>query len=45
MLENLSSKGRAIKSIDQNNETYLLTDYPEISSSTVKTFAIDINLS
>ena len=31
-----------IGNIDQNDEKYLLPDHPKISSSSVKTFAIDI---
>ena len=43
LLEELLSEGTKIENIDQNDEKYLIPDHPEISSSTVKTFAIDIN--
>jgi hypothetical protein len=43
LLEELLSEGTTIENKDQNDEKYLLPDHPEISSSTVKTFAIDIN--
>ena len=43
LLEELLSEGTTIENRDQNDEKYLLPDHPEISSSTVKTFAIDIN--
>ena len=35
--------GTTIENINQNDEKYLIPDHPEISSATVKTFAIDIN--
>ena len=43
LLEELLSEGTKIENIDQNDEKYLIPDHPEISSATVKTFAIDIN--
>ena len=43
LLEELLSEGTTIENIDQNDEKYLLPDHPEISSSKIKTFAIDIN--
>ena len=43
LLEELLSEGTAIENIDQNDEKYLLPGHPEISSSKIKTFAIDIN--
>ena len=43
LLEELLSEGTKIENIDQNDEKYLIPDHPEISSATVKAFAIDIN--
>ena len=43
LLEEMLSEGTTVENIDQNDEKYLISDHPEISSATVKTFAIDVN--